>query len=118
MHSVSRLHTFSRAAHEAGMSEEEVEDLESYLADNPAAGVEISGTGGCRKLRWAKPGKGKRGGYRVITFYSGNDLPVFLITVFDKGEKSDLNQGERNALKAMTKTLVTEYAKKVRKVGT
>jgi hypothetical protein len=40
-------------------------------------------------LRVAGRGKGKSGGYRAITFYSGTALPVFLITVFGKGEKAN-----------------------------
>jgi hypothetical protein len=118
MHSIARLKTFETAARQAGMTEDEIEELEQYLAANPEAGDQIVGTGGCRKLRWARPGMGKRGGYRTITFYSGDDLPVFLVTVFSKGERADLTSKERSALKAMTKTLIVEYAKKVRKVGT
>nr|WP_288200189.1 hypothetical protein [uncultured Pleomorphomonas sp.] len=60
------------------MTEEERSELISFLADNPMAGDEIVGTGGCRKLRVAGRGKGKSGGYRTITFFSGNMLPVFL----------------------------------------
>lgn len=117
MHSVCELHGFRRAAKAAGLSDEAIEALVVHLADNPAAGDEIVGTGGCRKLRWAVQGRGKRGGVRTITFFSGETLPVFLITVFAKGERADLTQGERNALRSRTKVLVDEYAKKTRKVG-
>ncbi len=78
----------------------------------------MQGTGGCRKLRFAKRGKGKRGGYRTITSYSGNEMPVFLITVSEKGEKSTLTRAESNGLKKLTKVLVSEYANKFRKGGT
>ncbi|MEM8576109.1 MAG: hypothetical protein AAGF48_15985 [Pseudomonadota bacterium] len=40
--------------------------LADYLADNPAAGDVIPGTGGVRKLRGALRGRGKRGGADVI----------------------------------------------------
>lgn len=95
------------------MSDEEVAGLVDYLADNPTAGDEIVGTGGCRKVRVAGKGKGKSGGYRTITFYSGVDVPVFLLTVFAKGDKANLTKAERNALGEMTKTLVDEYRKKI-----
>lgn len=100
------------------MSQDEVEAVEKFLAQNPTAGEEMPGTGGCRKLRWAKPGKGKSGGYRVITFFSGSRVPVFLITVFGKNERANLNKTERNTLRGMTKELVGTYAKRVGKVGT
>ncbi len=118
MHSVCELKSFRRAATGAGMSEDEIGDLVSFIAGSPSAGEEIVGTGGCRKLRWRGRGKGKRGGVRTITFFSGNNVPVFLITVFGKGERADLTQKERNTLRSKTKVLVSEYAKKVRKVGT
>ena len=50
-------------------------------------------------------GKGKSGGYRIVWYFGGGDIPVFLLTVFGKGEKANLTQGERNALRQMTKLL-------------
>lgn len=52
-----------------------------------------------------------------MTFFTGNDLPVFLLTVFGKGEKANLTMAERNALEGLTKTIVNEYKKKVVRVG-
>jgi hypothetical protein len=109
MHAVCELHSFRRAAAAAGMSEEEVSNLVSFLSANVLAGDEIVGTGGCRKLRLAGRGKGESGGYRVVTFFTGESLPVFLITVFGKGEKADLTQGERNALRTLTSEIAEEY---------
>ena len=71
-------------------------------------------TGGARKLRWATQGRGKRGGVRVITFYSGPPVPVFLLTVFGKGEKVNLAKAERNAFRKVLGELVTEYQEGVR----
>ena len=85
LHTVCETHSFRRAANHAGLTREEVEDLVTYLAANPMAGDEMSGTGGCRKFRLAGRGKGKSGGYRTITFYSGPMIPVFLITIFSRG---------------------------------
>jgi hypothetical protein len=116
MHTVCELKTFGRAAKAAGMTEDEVDELLEFLSLNPMAGEEIEGTGGCRKVRVAGRGKGKSGGYRTITFYSGQDVPVFLITVFSKGERSDLSKADRNELAALTKELVSECRKKVVKI--
>lgn len=77
------------------------------------AGDEMPGTGGCRKFRLAGRGKGKSGGCRTITFYSGPTIPVFPIAIFSKGERADLSQKERNQLAAMTKALVAEYSTRV-----
>ena len=41
------------------LSDEERADLIAYLAEHPSAGVLIQGTGGIRKLRWARRGGGK-----------------------------------------------------------
>ncbi len=113
MHTVCELKSFQRDAAEAGMTQDEVDELVEFLSLYPTAGDEIQGTGGCRKLRRAGRGRGKSGGYRTITFYSGQDLPVFLITVFSKGERSDLSKADRNVLAVMTKEIVSQYRKKV-----
>ena len=94
------------------MADAEVDNLINYLAENPTAGDEIAGTGGCRKLRFAGRGKGKSGGYRAVTFYTGESLPVFLLTVFSKGERANLSKSECNNLRAMTKAIVAEYQDK------
>lgn len=48
------------------LSDEDFGALQRALMANPEAGPVIPGSGGVRKLRWAAPGRGKRGGYRVI----------------------------------------------------
>jgi hypothetical protein len=82
------------------------------IAANPEAGEIMPGCGGVRKLRVARPGRGKSGGYRVITYYAGIDVPTFLLTVFGKNEKANLTKGERNALAAFTKTLTDSLRRK------
>jgi hypothetical protein len=94
------------------MSETEVAQLIDYLAANPDAGDEIRGTGGCRKVRVAGRGKGKSGGYRVITFFSGTAMPLFLFHIYSKADKDDLSGQERNALRAVTKEIAESYGKK------
>lgn len=101
------------AAKDAGMSEAERIAVIDELAKNPLAGDLVVGTGGCRKVRIAGRGKGKSGGYRVITFFGGRGVPVFLITVFSKGERADLSQTERNALSKLSEGLVASLNRKV-----
>jgi hypothetical protein len=106
MHTVLETIAYLAAAKDAGMSEAEMTAVVDVIAANPEAGEIMPGCGGARKLRVAKPGKGKSGGYRVITYYAGVDYPVFLLTVFGKNEKSNLTKAERNALAGLTKRLV------------
>ena len=113
MHAVALTHAFERAASEAGMTVDEIERLVNFLSENPTAGDVIPGTGGCRKVRVAKPGKGKRGGYRTITFYSGEQMLVFLMTVFAKGERANLSRKECNRLRETTKAIVAAYRERV-----
>jgi len=96
------------------MTEDEISGLVDLLAQNPMAGDEIVGTGGCRKVRISGRGKGKSGGYRTVTFFTGETLPVFLVTVFSKGERANLSQRERNNLRDITKEIVKEYLAKVK----
>ena len=79
------------------------------MAAHPAAGSLIKGTGGIRKLRWSAQGKGKSGGVRVIYYFHNESMPLFLLTLFGKGEKSDLSNAERNELARLTAILVKVY---------
>ncbi|MDK9721689.1 MAG: type II toxin-antitoxin system RelE/ParE family toxin [Rhodospirillales bacterium] len=101
-------------AKRTGLSDEERVAIAAYLALHPDAGTEIVGTGGARKVRFAGRGKGKSGGYRVITFFSGPAIPVFLLAVFAKGDKVDLTQGERNDLRSVLQEIADYYKAGVR----
>lgn len=83
----------------------------TLLALDPTHGVIPSGWGGARKFRFARPGRGKSGSYRVITAYCGPGTPVFLIAVFGKGEKANLTRGEANELAKRAKRLCAAYGK-------
>lgn len=84
------------------------------MAENPEAGDEIKGTGGCRKIRVAGRGKGKSGGYRVITFFSGPHVPLFLLYAYSKADRVDLDGAQRAELKKLTKVLLEQYRPKGR----
>lgn len=111
MQTVTELQSFRRAADAAGMTVRDIERLVLFLAANPDAGDEIKGTGGCRKLRFAldASARGKSGGVRVITFFTGRAMPVFLITVFAKNQKVTLSAAECNGLKDLTEQIVRAY---------
>jgi mRNA-degrading endonuclease RelE of RelBE toxin-antitoxin system len=50
------------------LSDDQYQELQMLLIEQPEAGNIVPGSSGVRKLRWRAPGRGKRGGYRVIYF--------------------------------------------------
>lgn len=63
---------------------EERQAIIDYLAEHPKAGDVMRGTGGVRKLRWGKGGRGKSGGVRVIYYFHDTRLPLYLLTFREK----------------------------------
>ena len=59
-----------------------------------AGGDEIQGSGGFRKGRIAGRGKGKSGGYRVVSIYLNDTIPVFLVAVLSKGDRENFTDAE------------------------
>ncbi|MDI6026754.1 type II toxin-antitoxin system RelE/ParE family toxin [Corticibacterium sp. UT-5YL-CI-8] len=108
-HCVAETHNFRRSAAETGMTDDEIVRLKNFLSEKPDAGDLIKGTGGARKFRFAKPGKGKSGSYRVVTYYTAEDIPVFLMDVFAKGDQINLSAKERVELKKELETFAQEY---------
>jgi hypothetical protein len=109
MQSVIITPQFVSDAKSAGLAEEDMQAIVTRLANEPQCGDVVPGTGGARKIRFGGRGKGKSGGYRVIAFYAGTDVPVFLLNVFAKGDRIDLSQAERNALRRELAGLAEDY---------
>ena len=96
-------------ARNAGLSEIERMAMVDFIAANPTAGEIIPGSGGARKIRFAGRGKGKSGGYRTITYFGGNDIPVFLLAMFGKGDRANLSKAERNELRKILADIGPAY---------
>jgi hypothetical protein len=106
MHIIVELPEYTKKAEKLLVAEQNKEII-AYLARHPKAGVVIQGTGGVRKLRWAKEGGGKSGGVRVIYYYHNKSIPLFLLTMFGKSEQSNLSKAQQNLLEKLT-TLLTK----------
>jgi hypothetical protein len=91
------------------MSADERSAVVDFIADNPESGDVMPGTGGVRKLRVALDGRGKRGGARVIYYYQNQEIPVFLLGLFAKNQKTSLTKAERNTLKIAITAMVAAY---------
>lgn len=78
------------------------------IAADPMAGDLIQGTGGLRKLRFGKGGRGKSGGVRVIYYFHDEGMPVFMLDIYGKNERSDLSHAERKNLAKLVSLLKSD----------
>lgn len=106
---VVELPEFLRRA-KAIMSDEERSALVDFIAANPEAGISLGG--GLRKVRFAREGGGKSGGYRTIYVFGGTEIPLFLVTVFAKNEKGNLTKVEQAVAVTLSKQLLATYGVK------
>jgi hypothetical protein len=106
---VVELDEFLRQA-KGVMTQAERVDLVDYLAANPHAGVSLGG--GLRKLRFARQGAGKSGGFRSIHFYRPATGPVILLAIFAKNEKANLTAPELSTLLKLGDILAAHYGKR------
>jgi hypothetical protein len=93
MHTVIETPAFLASAADERIEEGEREAIISYMAANPDARDVMPGTGGARKVRFAGRGKGKSGGYRVITFYAGRRYPGIFARRLWQGRTSQFVEG-------------------------
>lgn len=85
------------------LDDDELRALQSALERNPDLGAVIPGTNGLRKLRWAAPGRGKRGGLRIIYFIVTADRRCLLLYVYAKNRQDDLGADETRFLKGLVR---------------
>lgn len=91
------------------LTDEEYRKFQMDLAANPEAGAVIPGLGGLRKIRIALPGRGKRGGARVLYMLFVKGETVFLLYVFAKGEFEDLPPDKRRVIRTLVEEIKKEF---------
>ena len=101
---------FLRRAAEIGLDEAERNELITLLATDPEAGVSLGG--GLWKMRVARMGGGKSGGYRVLHFYRADDMPLFLLSAFAKNEQANISAAEKKELIALCEEIAAGYRRK------
>ena len=89
MFTIVETPVFQRTAREV-WSEEDLDAFRIFLAHDPLVGNAIPGAGGLRKVRWSRPGMGKRGGARVIYFNQLTDGVIVLLMVYTKAKFDNL----------------------------
>lgn len=83
------------------LADEEYRLLQVHLLQRPDAGVIIPGSGGLRKLRWRMPGRGKRGGARIIYYWKVEHGRLYLLFLYPKNVRSDLTRAQLRALRKL-----------------
>ena len=84
-----------------GLDDDEYRVLQLQLLQHPDAGVVIPGSGGLRKLRWRLPGRGKRGGARIIYYWKRARARLFLLFLYPKNVRSDLTRAQLRVLREL-----------------
>jgi mRNA-degrading endonuclease RelE of RelBE toxin-antitoxin system len=86
------------------MSEGDYRQLQSALVIRPDMGDLIPGSGGLRKLRWRIPGRGKRGGVRVIYYWATSREEIWMLLAYAKAKKEDLSPQQLKLLRRIVET--------------
>ena len=92
--------------------EEDRKDFVDFIAANPEEGDVIPDTGGIRKVRWSRPGTGKRGGVRVIYFYHDSTMPLYLLLIYAKAQRENWTQEEKRRAQALVTALKQEHRRR------
>ena len=90
--------------------ETELEILRDHAALFRELGQLIRETGGLRKTRWATANnKGKSHGARIIYYYGGDHMPLYLIAVYPKSKRVTLSNAAKKAARKLVATLKKEF---------
>ena len=89
------------------------------LLAQPDRGTVMPGCGGLRKVRFGDPrrGKGKRGSTRVIYLHVPEVNWIYLLDIYGKDEKDDLNAGEHKVLRLLAEQVKKEAIRAGRATG-
>jgi hypothetical protein len=83
-----------------GLDESDLLMLELEILKGPESYPIVKGTGGLRKVRFARSGagRGKSGGHRVCFAYFTRAGMVFLLTAYGKNDQANLTNAQKHAM--------------------
>lgn len=90
------------------LDDEAMRQVENILLVEPRTGDLVARTGGVRKLRAALPGRGKRGGARVVYLYVEVRARLYFLLAYRKNQQLDLTAHDKRALRMMVMVLEEE----------
>ena len=76
---------------ERHLSDAEYRELQNEILVRPSKGALIRGSGGLRKMRLGRSGRGKSGGFRVIYYHAIADSCVYLLDMYAKSKQAQLS---------------------------
>lgn len=91
---------FTKQASGGLFTDEELKQLQQELLEDPNRGDLIVGGGGLRKIRFARKGGGKSGGYRVI-YYRSTPEVIFFLLAYPKNKQDNLSKAELKLLREL-----------------
>ena len=80
------------------LDDDSYRELQTVLIRDPESGDLIPRSGGLRKIRWRMPGRGKRGGIRVIYYLVTRD-EIYMLFAYAKNKQEDLSQAQLQRLR-------------------
>src|SRR5258708_7528247 len=83
------------------LSDEDYRRLQLALTNRPNMGALIQHSGGLRKVRWSVSGKGKRGGLRIIYYWSPTQQQLLMLFIYAKSERDDLSPAQLKMLRTI-----------------
>lgn len=86
------------------LTDEEYHQLQAELVRRPEAGAVIPRSGGLRKVRWSMPGRGKRGGARVIYYWAVKQDQLLMLLMYPKNVQDNLTPAQLNLLRQVVET--------------
>jgi len=92
---------FTRFANKEGITDSELQEAVNQL-ETGQADADLGG--GVYKVRIARPGEGKSGGYRVIVFFKSEER-TFYAYGFPKSGMDNINQKQLRNFKLAAKTI-------------
>ena len=98
------------------MGQDSLNAIIDHIAQLRQLGRIISGSGGLRKMRCAIAGnKGKSSGARIIYYYGGEHMPIYLIAIYPKGKNVSMSGAEKRAAKKLVEFIKRQHAVPLRR---